>query len=117
MPFCAPQIVYSSVHVAATTGFTDTFTPSGSGLYRITVNVSAYNGNASYPSVRFGATITDAVGSVVGPSVSASAGPTTVGSADESFSFFLNASTPVSFVANVTGTLDFDTWFIVEQLA
>lgn len=113
MPFCAPQIVFTSVHTAASAGFTDTFTPSSSGLFRITIAAAGITGDPATNSVSFGGTFTDAAGQGIGFAVTG--GPHLTSA--ESSEFFLNTSTPVALSAVLTGSFMFDTWFVVEQLA
>lgn len=113
MPFCAPQIVFSSVHTSASAGFTDTFTPAGNGLYRITVAAVGITGNPDTDSISFGGVFTDAAGGEADYSIVAQPSLATTVSRE----FFLNPSTPVALTAAPTGTLTFNTWFIVEQLA
>lgn len=117
MPFCAPQIVFSSVRMSQTGTFTDTFIAAVKGLYRVTINLDVHV-SASNPSLDFGGSVTEVYGQSVNFAVSSGASASIGQSSATSYDFSLAAGATVALSpSSLVGSPTFDTQFVVEQLA
>lgn len=119
MPFCAAQIVFSSVRESQTSPVTDTFTFTSAGLYRITFALSLHESSTpDGAELRFGGLIVDKNNANVGPSVLVDSSPANGGASSTSLTFFFNAGQSITLSTSVPfGSPIFDTATIVEQLA